>query len=113
MFIRLATTDLSSKLCYFLVQEVLEKLAAKFLERSEAKIAEEAAEISAIEVKKRSERLQKIEDAQRRIHRGRDERYQEITRALLLSEVNHQQCDQKVALFPQKSCPKSSHKLFT
>ena len=71
----------------FYNQDVLAKLAAKFLERSEAKAAEEAAELSAIEVKKRSERLQKIEASQRQIHRSQDERYHEINRALLLSEV--------------------------
>jgi hypothetical protein len=65
---------------------VLEKLAAKFLERSEAKEAEEAKEISDIEAKKQSERMDKINKAHQRIHR-QDERYQDIGRALLLSEV--------------------------
>lgn len=70
------------------MQDVLAKLAEKFLERSEAKEAEEAAEIAAISAQKQSERAEKIAKARERIHRNRDERYQDIKRALLLSEVS-------------------------
>ncbi len=74
-------------------QDVLAKLAEKFLERSEAKEAEEAAEIATISAQKQSERAEKIEKARERIHRNRDERYQDIKRALLLSEVSGIQSD--------------------
>jgi hypothetical protein len=69
-------------------QDFLQKLASKFLERTEAKTAEEAEEVSAITGRKQAERLAAISKAQQRMQRSSDERYQEINRALLLSEVN-------------------------
>ena len=76
-----------TSICFLSLQDVLAKLAEKFLERSEAKEAEEAAEIAAISAQKQSERAEKISKARERIHRNKDERYQDIKRALLLSEV--------------------------
>ena len=66
---------------------MLEKLAKKFLERSEAQAEEEAEEIAAIAAQKQAERAAKLAKANQMLHRNKDERYQDINRALLLSEV--------------------------
>ena len=66
---------------------MLEKLAKKFLERSEAQAEEEAEELAAIAAQKQAERAAKLAKANQMLHRNKDERYQDINRALLLSEV--------------------------
>ena len=66
---------------------MLEKLAKKFLERSEAQAEEEAEEIAAIAAQKQAERAAQLAKAHQMLHRSKDERYQDINRALLLSEV--------------------------
>ena len=66
---------------------MLEKLAKKFLERSEAQAEEEVEELAAIAAQKQAERAAKLAKANQMLHRNKDERYQDINRALLLSEV--------------------------
>ena len=66
---------------------MLEKLAKKFLERSEAQAVEEVEELAAIAAQKQAERAAKLAKAHQMLHRNKDERYQDINRALLLSEV--------------------------